>query len=151
MLLINKKYYFINNLKNHLLNNNYLFFFNNKINNLNYKILELKNLQSCDIKKLNLNKNFFLRKNSKLLALENLNNLNLETKDINFISYKGYIINNNYKNKLLNYNLFYNSNFKLFIFIILLKINNLKLLLFFIIYKIIHLINIKIKNKLKIN
>lgn len=149
MLLINKKFFFINNLKHNLLNNNYLFFFNNKINSLNYNHLEFKNIQACNLKKLNFNLNSFLFRNIKLLALKDLNGLKLDTRDINYVSYLGYLVNNSYKNKLLNYNLFYTNNFKLFIFMIFVKINNLKYILFSIIYKIIYTINIKIQNKLK--
>jgi len=130
MLYLNKKFFFITNLKHNILNNNYLFFFNNKINNLNSNSLDIKNLQANNLKKLNSNNNNFLTKNTKLLMLKNLNHSNINLKDINFISFSGYFINNFYKNKLINYNLFFSHNFKLFIFMVYTNINKIKILLF---------------------
>ena len=129
MLFINKKFFFINNLKHSVLNNNYLFFFNNKINDLNYNSIDIKTLQANNLKKLNFSNNNFFSKNIKLLLLKNLDK-KINMKDINFISFLGYFINNNYKNKLFNYNLFYVNNYKLFIFIIYLNIKNIKFILF---------------------
>jgi len=144
MLFINKKFFFINNLKHNILDNNYLFFFNNKINNLNYNTLDIKMLQSNNLKKLNINNNNFLLKNTKLLMLKKLDS-KINIKDINFVSFLGYLINNNYKNKLLNYNLFFSNNFKLFIFMIFININKIKFILFWMIFKIIFTINTKIQ------
>ena len=92
MLFINKKFFFINNLKHNILNNNYLFFLNNKINNLNYNTLDIKMLQANDIKKLNINNSNFLIKNTKLLMLKNLNS-KINIKDVNFISFLGFVFN----------------------------------------------------------
>lgn len=130
MLFINKKFYFINNLKHNILNNNYLFFFNNKINNLNYRSLDIKKIQANDLKKINFNSNNFLLKNTKILLSNNLNNNNINMKDINIVSFLGYFINNNYKNKLNSFNLFFSNNFKLFIFMIFININKIKFILF---------------------
>lgn len=129
MLFINKKFFFINNLKHNILNNNYLFFLNNKINSLNYDTLDLKMLQANNLKKLSITNNNFLLKNTKLLMLNNLTST-INIKDINFVSYLGYFVNNNYKDKLLNYNLFFSNNFKIFIFMIFININILKFILF---------------------
>jgi hypothetical protein len=129
MLFINKKFFFINNLKHRILDNNYLFFFNSKINNLNYNSIDIKMLQANNLKKINFNNNNFLLKNIKLLLLKNLDK-KINMKDINFISFLGYFINNNYKNKLFNYNLFFSNNYKLFIFIIYININIIKFILF---------------------
>lgn len=129
MLFINKKFFFINNLKHSILDNNYLFFFNSKINNLNYNSIDIKMLQANNLKKINFNNNNFLLKNKKLLLLKNLDK-KINMKDINFISFLGYFINNNYKNKLFNYNLFFSNNYKLFIFIIYININIIKFILF---------------------
>jgi hypothetical protein len=129
MLFINKKFFFINNLKHNILNNNYLFFFYNKINSLNYNTLDIKMLQANNLKKLNINNNNFLLKNTKILLLNNLTS-EINIKDISFVSYLGYFINNNYKNKLLNYNLFFSNNFKAFIYMIFINIYTLKFILF---------------------
>jgi hypothetical protein len=147
MIKFSKKYYYINKFYSRILNCNYLLFIsdNKYLSYYEKSILEIK---SNNFKKLNLNKNLFLNKNLKVLYL-NLINFKykaLSLKDIDYISFCGFFINNKYKNKISNYITFYKNNYYLFLFIIYININVIKYLLFSTIFKIIYILN---KLKLK--
>ena len=150
MIKFSKKYYFINKFYLKFLNSNYLLFINDKkYLNYNWDILEIK---SNNFKKLNLDTKLFLNKNLKVLYLNliNLKDKTLSLKDIDFISFCGFFINNKFKNKVSNYFIFYKNNYKLFLFIIHININVIKYLLFSIMFKIIYILNIfKVKKSWK--
>ena len=150
MIKFSKKYYFINKFYLKFLNSNYLLFINDKkYLNYNWDILESK---SNNFKKLNLDTKLFLNKNLKVLYLNliNLKDKTLSLKDIDFISFCGFFINNKFKNKVSNYFIFYKNNYKLFLFIIHININVIKYLLFSIMFKIIYILNIfKVKKSWK--
>jgi hypothetical protein len=140
-----KKYFFINKFYLKILNYSYLFFIKN--NNLKF-------FNSSDIIKINSNeflrlkiykrKKVFLDRNINFLNFNFINNNynnNLNLKYIDYISYFGFFINNNYKNKFINYFIFFKNNYNLFLFIIHLNINIIKYLLYIIMFKIIYIIN----------
>lgn len=147
MLLINKKYFFINKFYSKILNYSYLYFIN-KNSLKHFSSLDYIKLSSNDLRKLNISKKFFINRNIEIIYINNLNNkLNdLNIKNVDFISFYGYFINNKVKNNIMNYFIFYKNNYKLFIFIIHININIIKYILFYIMFKIIYNLNIIMLN-----
>jgi len=148
-----KKYYYLLNLKFKFLNYNYLCFVNNyNYTNYGYRYgVNVIKMQSNLLNKLFLNKILFVKSNNVLFYFNDYINWFNFIKEKSFINsyvlcYSGFYINNTYIKYLNNYYSFYNNNYKLFIFIILININNFKYYLYLLIFKIIYILNLKIKN-----
>jgi hypothetical protein len=156
MCLINKRYFFINKFYSNVLNFSYLFYINrNKFKQFNS--LDSVKISSNDLRKININKNFFINKNLKVVYINNIDNLDnkfniFDLKNIDYISLYGFFISNKIKNNIINYYKFYNNNYKLFIFMVYTNINIIKYLLFFVMFKIIYILNfLNIKDVKKLN
>jgi hypothetical protein len=153
MCLINKRYFFINKFHSNVLNFSYLFFINKK-NLKHFNSLDFIKISSNDLRKLNINRNFFINKNLKVVYINNIGNkFNIfDLKNVDYISLYGFFINNKIKNNVINYYKFYNNNYKLFIFMVYTNINIIKYLLFFVMFKIIYILNfLNVKNVKKLN
>lgn len=152
VILNNKKFFFFLKLKFNFLNNNYLCFFkyyNYQLKDLCNKYgLNILKIQSNYCKKIfNLDKGFFMNLNQSLIYFNDFNKFSkiLENLNINTVflfSSSGFFLNSLFINKLNYYYMFYNNNFKLFIFIVYININRFKFIIFMIIFKFIYILNI---------
>jgi hypothetical protein len=151
MCLINKRYFFINKFYSNVLNFSYLFFINKK-NLKQFNSLDYVKISSNNLRRLNINKNFFINKNLKVIYINSIDNkFNIfDIKNIDYISLYGFFLGNKIKNNIINYYKFYNNNYKLFFFMIYININIIKYLLFFIMFKIIYILNFLNVKKIKL-
>lgn len=157
--LNNKKFFFLFKLKFNFLNYNYLCFikyYNYNLKNLCIRYgLELLKIQSKNCKKIFIkNKGFFMNLNQSLIYFNDFKKFsdlseNLNINNIFLFSWNGFFLNNKYLKKIHNYYLFYNNNFKLFIYIIFTNINRFKLVIFSLIFKFINILYLMYQNKKK--
>jgi len=149
MFISHKKFFFLFKLKFNFLKSNYLCFFKhydlNLINLCNRYSLKYLKIQSNSFKNLFFNKNkFFYLYPYILIYFNNLTKFMKILDKINniyLLSYLGFFVNNFFLKKFSDYFIYYNNNFKLYIFIIYLYIYKYILCLFLIIYKAIFIFN----------
>lgn len=144
-----KKNFYLIKLKFHFLNNKYICFY--KQNSINLKTL--CNKHNIGVIKLNYKYlNSLFKYKSKYLSFyillyfnnfEKLLNIitKISIKHIYMLSYLGFFIQNSFIKKINNNFLFFNNNYKIYIFIIYTYINNYKNIIFIIILKIIYILN----------